>query len=87
MRIDRTRRLIVCGALLGLSLPTFGEPLLDDLVQAVANDRVDVVEKLLARGMDPDSVDANGDTLLCIAARSRNARTVQALLAAKAHPD
>jgi uncharacterized protein len=87
MRIDRTRRLIVCGALLGLSLPAFGEPLLDDLVQAVANDRVDVVEKLLARGMDPDSVDANGDTLLCIAARSRNARTVEALLAAKAHPD
>ena len=43
MRIDRTRRLIVCGALLGLSLPAFGEPLLDDLVQAVANDRVDVV--------------------------------------------
>ena len=43
--------------------------------------------RLLARGMDPDSVDAKGDTLLCIAARNGSARTVEALLAAKANPN
>ena len=37
--------------------------------------------------MDPDAVDVNGDTLLCIAARGGAARSVGALLAAKANPN
>jgi uncharacterized protein len=87
MRIDRASRRVVCTMLLVLSLPAIGDTLLDDLIQAVANDRVDEVKKLLARGMDADSVDANCDTMLCIAARAHATRAVQALLAAKAHPD
>ncbi len=35
---------------------------------------------LLARGVDPDTVDANGNTLLILAAREGNADTVDALL-------
>lgn len=35
---------------------------------------------LLARGLDPDTVDANGNTLLILAAREGNAETVDALL-------
>ena len=35
---------------------------------------------LLARGIDPDTVDASGNTLLIIAAREGNAETVEALI-------
>lgn len=35
---------------------------------------------LLARGIDPDTVDANGNTLLIIASREGNTETVEALL-------
>jgi ankyrin repeat protein len=88
MFIDRTRRRIVVGiALLGLSLGATAEALLDELINAVANDRVDEVKRLLARGMDADSVDANGETMLCIAAHNGYARVAQALLAARAHPN
>ena len=88
MSIDRTRRRIVGGiALFALSPGAIAAPLLDELTQAVANDRVDEVKRLLARGMDADSVDANGETMLCIAAHNGYARTAQALLAAKAHPN
>jgi len=74
--------------MLGLLVPAVrAEPLLDELAHAVENDRVDEVKRLLARGMDPDSVDAQGEPMLCIAARSGSARAAQALLAAKAHPN
>jgi len=60
---------------------------LDDLVLAVSNDRVGELKSLLARGADPNSVDASGDPLLVIAARNGNVATVDALLAARAKPD
>ena len=89
MRIERMLRLPLAGALLlALSFTALGQArLLDDLFIAVANDRADDVKTLLARGMDPNSVDANGGTLLCIAARNGSARTVAVLIAAKANPD
>jgi ankyrin repeat protein len=61
--------------------------LLDDLMQAVLNDRADEVKHLLARGMDPNSVNANGEPMLCIAARNGSAQAAQALIVAKANVD
>jgi uncharacterized protein len=88
MAIDRTRRRVLATALLcALPLAAAGEPLLDELARAVENDRVDEVKKLLARGLDADSVGPSGEPMLCIAARNGYARTAQALLAFKAHPN
>ena len=88
MFIDRRRRRwLVAALVVAVALPVAGEELLDDFAQAVANDRVDVVARLLARGMDANSVNADGDTMLCLAARNGNARTAQALLGARANPN
>ena len=56
----------------------------EDFVFAVANDRVAEVKSLLARGIDPNGVDRNGDPALVIAAREGYVATVEALLAARA---
>ncbi len=42
----------------------------DAFVQAVELDRSDEVRAMLARGSDPNTVDANGDSVLLIAARA-----------------
>jgi ankyrin repeat protein len=86
MRIDR-RRFVAAALALSLAAPGRSEPLLDDLTSAVANDRADEVKRLLARGMDPDSVNADGEPMLCVAARSGSARTVRTLLDGKANPN
>ncbi len=44
---------------------------LEDFFVFVANDRVADVKALLARGVDPDSVDKNGDPAIVVAARER----------------
>lgn len=59
----------------------------DDFVFAVANDRVDEVKSLLARGMDPNTVDPNTDPVLLVAARLGYQDTLNALLAARADVD
>ena len=88
MFIDQMARATFAGlAMCMLSFALCAQGLLDDLTVAVANDRADDVKRLLARGMDPNSVDASGDTLLGIAARNGSARTVAVLVAAKADPD
>ena len=56
----------------------------EDFAIAVANDRVGQVKELLARGVDPNTVDAIGDPMLLVAARAGNVNTVEALLAARA---
>ena len=56
----------------------------EDFVIAVANDRVGQVKDMLARGVDPNTVDAQGDPALVVAARGGNLDTVKVLLAAKA---
>ena len=88
MRIDRVLPRFLLAVLLGcvaIGVPAQG--LLDELAVAAANDRPDDVRKLIGRGMDPNSVDANGDTPLCIAARNGSARTIDVLLSAKADPN
>src|SRR6478672_4629626 len=88
MRIDLVlRRLLLVAFLVGAPISVLAQGLLDDLAIAVANDRAEDVRRLLARGMDPNSVDAKGDTLLCIAARSGSPHAVAVLLAAKADPN
>jgi uncharacterized protein len=59
----------------------------DTFVQAVATDRSDQVRALLARGMDPNTVDPNGDPVLLVAARAGWQPTVDALLGAGAKVD
>ena len=56
----------------------------EDFAIAVANDRAGPVKDLLARGADPNTLDAQGDPVLVVAARAGNLNTLQVLLAAKA---
>jgi len=86
MRIER-RRFIAAAAALAIVPSVGAESLLDELATDVANDRADSVRRLLARGMDPNSVDANGEPMLCIAARNGSAGALRALLEAKANPN
>jgi ankyrin repeat protein len=63
------------------------QALLDRFTMAVANDRADEVTAMLARGMDPNSVDANGEPALVSAARAGFEPTVDALLRGGAKVD
>ncbi|MBK7334038.1 MAG: ankyrin repeat domain-containing protein [Betaproteobacteria bacterium] len=85
MRVDL--RLPIAVLLLALALPLKAQGLLSDYFLAVANDKVSDVRDYLKRGIDPNSVDANGDTGLITAARAGNAATVDVLLAARADPE
>ena len=70
-----------------LPRPAAAQQAYEDFVFAVANDRVDQVKGLLARGIDPGTVDRNGDPALVVAARAGYLATVEALLAARAKVD
>src|SRR5437867_9943224 len=85
MLANHLRSLIAGLFLLFASAPVFAQQVYEDLIIAVANDRADEVKRLLARGMDPNSVDRNGDPLLFTAARAGYRPTVDVLLAAKAN--
>ena len=61
--------------------------LYERFVQSVATDRSDDVAALLARGMDPNSVDPNGEPMLVVASRAGFEPTVDALLRAGAKVD
>lgn len=67
--------------------PLHAQQLLDDLFIAAVNDRGDQVKAILARGIDPNSVDKNGDPAIVAAARAGSASAVDALLAAKVEVD
>jgi len=84
--LARRTRYLVLGLVLALApIALSAQQIYEDLIVAVANDRADDVKRLLARGMDPNSVDPNGDPLLLIAARAGYRATVDVLLAAKAN--
>ena len=88
MSIDRRGALCVLILLAALtSAPAFAQRLYDDMIVAVANDRSGEVKVLLARGVDPDIVDPNGDPLLYTAARAGFGATVDVLLATKVNVD
>lgn len=57
----------------------------DDLVQAIDKDDETLVANLLRRGMDVDSVDRDGNTLLMLAARAGRLRSLELLLKNRAN--
>jgi len=61
--------------------------LYERFVESVAIDRSDDVAALLARGMDPNTVDPNGEPMLVVASRAGFEPTVDALLRAGAKVD
>jgi ankyrin repeat protein len=85
MFIDRARSLWAVLLLMLATTPAWGQQLYEDLLVAVGNDRADEVKRLLARGMDSNSVAPNGDPLLFIAARAGYRATADVLIAAKAN--
>src|SRR6478752_8270040 len=88
MRTDHVLRRALSVALFGCAaLGASAQGLLDDFAVAIASDRAEEVSRLVARGMDPNSVDERGDTALCTAARNGSVRSIDVLLAAKADPN
>ena len=70
-----------CAALSSLiAVPAVAAPI-DSLIKSVKFDDVDGVKKLLAKGMDPNSVDNQGMPLLVLAAREKSDKVGAALLA------
>jgi ankyrin repeat protein len=75
----------VAGALFCFVAPAaFAQQLYEDFLFAVNNDRAGDVRALLQRGIDPNTVDPNGDPVLVIAARAGYLATVDVLLAGRA---
>lgn len=73
MRIEKIRRVacIVAVAACALAASSAGaQALYEAFVLAVTNDRVDEVRSLLARGIDPNTVDPDGNPALLIATRN-----------------
>src|SRR4029078_2961554 len=83
-RIDLILRLLAALCATATFAHAGAAALVDDFAIAVANDRVGQVRELLARGADPNAVNAMGDPALVSAARAGNAATVDVLHAAKA---
>src|SRR6266436_2734032 len=89
MLIDGSRRR-GCTALLAALLATLiactapialhAQGLFTQFNMAVAADRTDEVAALLARGMDPNTVDLNGDPALVVSARLGYEATLDTLL-------
>jgi hypothetical protein len=59
----------------------------DDLIAAVYRDDNEAVLSLVNRGMDVNSVDPAGNTLLHVAARNGNEKLITALLKQRANPN
>ena len=73
MLTDRRRALafLLAGVIaLGVCTGASAQALYDRFIQAVTLDKTEDVRAMLARGMDPNTVDPNGDPVLLVAARS-----------------
>jgi ankyrin repeat protein len=82
-RLTGVALLALCCA--GAGAP--GDALYDRFIQSVAIDRSDDVAAILARGMDPNTVDPNGEPVLVVAARAGWIPTTDLLLKAGAKVD
>ncbi|WP_341312188.1 ankyrin repeat domain-containing protein [Paraburkholderia sp. IMGN_8] len=72
---------LACAALSSvIASPAQAAPI-DSLIKSVKFDDVDGVNKLLAKGMDPNSVDNQGIPLLVLAAREKSDKVGAALIA------
>src|SRR5258708_30276952 len=87
---SRRRRLRAALFALMLALAPSGlraQALYDAFIRAVTTDDVGQVRAMLARGVDPNTVDPNGEPVLVVAARAGWEPTLDALLAAGANND
>jgi ankyrin repeat protein len=88
MFISRVTLLVVAWVLLmAVGGTARAQQVYDDVIAAVNNDRAAELRGLLARGVDPNSVDPGGNPLLYTAARAGYGATVDVLLAAKVRVD
>ena len=76
---------LILALVLGLGSAGARAGAYDDLIAAVYRDDTNAVMGLVARGMDVNSVDPAGNTLLHIAARNGNMELMDALIKAKAN--
>src|SRR5579864_685044 len=72
---------LACAALTSLVASPVQAAPIDSLIKSVKFDDVDGVNKLLAKGMDPNSIDNQGIPLLVIAAREKSDKVGAALIA------
>ncbi len=82
-----TFRALIVGLTLAASSAMVLAGAYDDLIAAVYRDDTDTVIDLINRGMDVNSVDPAGNTLLHVAARNGNVRLLEILLKGKANPN
>src|SRR5258708_37412812 len=90
--LDSARRRRLRSALFALTLVLASsglraQALYDAFIRAVTTDDAGQVRAMLARGVDPNTVDPNGEPVLVVAARAGWEPTVDALLAAGAKID
>jgi len=78
---------LLVSQLVRAAAPPAPQGLYDRFIDAVVTDRSGAVRDMLARGMDPNTVDPNGDPVLLIAARSGWETTLDLLLNAGAKVD
>jgi ankyrin repeat protein len=84
----RGRRVALAALALSALAPTAAaQKLYEDFLFAVNNDRAAEVRTLLLRGVDPNTVDPDGDPVLVMAARAGYVATVDVLLAGRATVD
>ena len=83
------RLIIVLCALIVLSPPGSGaaQSTYEDLLRAAESGNLATVQDLVSRGMDPDTADPAGNTLLMMAAREGRSDVVRYLIGRKAKID
>lgn len=79
--MNAIRRLVAVAAML-VGAAAWAGPV-DDMRHAVEFDDVKAAQKLLARGVDPNLVDAKGNPMLVVALREKSLKVAEALIRAK----
>ena len=66
----RFTAIVALAACAAMPIAAHAQALYERFIAAVTTDRSDEVVALLARGIDPNTVDPNGDPALLVAARA-----------------
>lgn len=85
MKIKRTISLLLACLTLTVSSAGALAGAYEEAIAAVREDRTDIVFDLLRRGLDPNTVDAAGTTLMMVAATNGNEKLLEILLSVKAN--
>jgi len=78
----KIRRLVAASALICAACASVAAPV-DDMRKAVEFDDANTIQKLLAKGIDPNLVDRRGDPMLVVALREKSTKAATALIKAK----